>query len=287
MNPLISLDRLAALLDDLDAQLPADVAAVQELRGAVAGIVHDKPGANLAADIVAGAIDARTIRQRVIEAAHDVIAHDAAARIAQDLDPIIDRRERTALAANGDAIVAAVRPRFDDAIAALVAFHEHFGRTWSGDTTAETVLAAGPEGAALWHRQQTALATLDNIARVARTLQAARYWGEPEVAWYLPTLANQADLSAAVAAFSQGWPAFIAAGFTPRLNTADEARALVDTTRRHDLEQTQRQQNADDERHQRDRDAFIETAMVTNTTPPWAPLADDKHPGTTKTKAKP
>lgn len=234
MNPGISIDRLAKILDQLGAPLPDTIADVAATQDAIRGLVYTKPLIAFEAELAAGQITAANADERIRAAALAQGAHKEATEIARAAEPILDRLERTSLAAAGDTIVTSMRPAFDQAVIAATVFVERYGT----HPDAETVLASSPDAAELWHAQQHALAVFDGVSRVGRMLAATRgYYVEPDATWYVSHVANQAELSQIVAAFSAGGILeLIAEGFRPTLNTADEARSVLDPVNQRAIE---------------------------------------------------
>lgn len=215
-------------LDALGIPVPSEVAAVQAIRHAINGLVFTPPIQSFEDDLAAGKITADTAVKRVRDAARQLIEHEKAVQVSRDAEPTLVRLERRALGASGDSLVDALRPAFDQAATATSTFIERFGT----NPAAETVLAA-PGGSEAWQAQQSALAFFDRCRRLCTDL-AGVYYGPEAPTWYLADVADADALRRAVSIHANTARSFgdlVAAGYSLRLNTNEEAEAIVAKTR--------------------------------------------------------
>lgn len=219
---MTSLTTIASALAALDVELPAASREVVELEAAFADALRvDAAELDLRAAIEeATAADAEEIVANAKRALADA---DAAPKVRSMIDFPLRARARAALAADGDAIVLALRPAWDAAASIVDASRAMFGE----NPDAAAIGRAGPAAGAAWGERMAAIDTLTTIRNVRVQLASAGY-GPPRQAaeWYV---ADVDELDAARRAFEapgNGLHNLADAGLKLRLNTLAEVAAL-------------------------------------------------------------
>lgn len=224
----LNIDRFAKDLAALGVALPPHLAEVQAIDLALGILRTAAPSGDFEEDVKAGRITAANVTERARAAAIEMVTHAKARELANAAHDALNARKNQALAADGDAIIAAMVPAFELAAKDLAAFVERFG----ADPAAEAVLAA-EGGSEAWQARSAALATFDRVRRVAFDLFGP-YFGTEAPTWFIASAADTEALRLARNVYSHtavGFIALIAAGFTLKLNTAVEAEGVVDAVK--------------------------------------------------------
>jgi hypothetical protein len=216
--------RFAATLEQLGVDLHPDIAKVMALRTAALASATAQPTEDLRAAMLAGELDIDNIGERVTQAATALLVRDKARRVLNDLDRPLARLTAIAVANNGDAIVEALRPTVDQALAATRDAVHLLG----ADPNHSVILNAGPGAAAAYAAHQEARRVLDLVRKARRSMQEAGYGPDETPAWWVERLRDDTDLENARQAWHRArWAGLIEAGYTVRLNTATEAEAVT------------------------------------------------------------
>ncbi len=204
-------------LDRLGVPIPERLASVFALDAVLGEIRASNPTADLGAEVLAGKLDdPAKLRARIAKCAQDMAAHHEAIQIGNDLEDVLDKRARTALRESGTEIIEAMRPTFDRAIAVFMAAVDSLGADPRPDTG-----EVSPMLGRLFSEWQTAGNELRSIQVVLDDV----HYLEHGVAWYVE---RTDDLAAARNANrGRGVWDLVVAGLDLRLNTPDEAEALL------------------------------------------------------------
>jgi hypothetical protein len=223
----MDLDLTIRYLDDLTAlnvTVPAKAIDAADVYRAALAAAGEAPAADLQAALVAGKLNPKNIGGMVREAALAQAAQQNAHQVVASLRLTINKVIRDALREDRDRIITELRKGFDPAAAEVAKAAEHFGP----GTTAEDIVTARPDVVKKYNQLAAHVTTLDLVSRAYRTLLSDVLRELPDDIATL-FVADAEDLGTLRELYrSHGsWLALAHAGYTLRLNTPNEAAALV------------------------------------------------------------
>lgn len=230
------LESISRKLHLLDLDLPDSAAPLIALRQAVSeASVALNPIAELEANILDGTVTADNAAEHVANCAAALTMKDKAVQVAQTLEPLLDQIGARWLIANGDNLIALIRPAFDQAVNDLRNTVEALG----AKPNQAAVLAAGPAAAIAWEARVNAIRRIDATFSAVGALEGAGYRiGAYPAARYLASVPDEPTLADAARYLSGSRIAeAIANGVAFHLNTNTEAATVIDAARDHTARQ--------------------------------------------------
>jgi hypothetical protein len=229
---LVDLTYTASAFEALDVELPAEFRRAHAALATAGAVATSNPAETVLEDFRAG-MTPEELAERVQAAALALTAQQNAHQIIRDLQSPLAKHARAAVRENGDALIRAMRKKFDHAAKAMNAAAGLF----PAQSSAEDVLRLGSAAAAAWGQLAEASRVL-NLVHAARMAMAGYgTYSDPEhrVLMYVADVRDPQSLAVAADAFDRDghragpggrWHALAAAGFKLRLNTAAEMAAL-------------------------------------------------------------
>lgn len=183
---------------------------------------HPSDSLRLALD--AGALTPENVGDRVREAAISLTAKQNAHQIVRDLQNTLNKAIREALCEHATQIHGELDAVFKPAADGVARAAQHFGP----DTTADEVLAMPTAAAAQWRTLASHMHTLDVVSAGYRSflVDVMRTPPENKAALFI-TDGSKLDLAAELYRVRGSWHAMAAAGISLRLNTPEQAAAVV------------------------------------------------------------
>jgi hypothetical protein len=260
-DPLAAASRLVTQLHDLDVEPPADAAAALLVRKAALTAANRDPSQTLSEAVEQGTVTEDNVADLLLEAARDKVARDVARSLLRDnLNGPLGKRALTAIREDADRIISDLRPAFDTAAEGITQ------ATFPPDTTPEKIVRLGPDATAAHNALEGHAATLDRIRGVRLALPTPPA-NTPTVALFLhpSSVPDATALTRAHALYTANhrsagrvWHALTAAGYTLRLNTADETQALIDQTEEHSRRTQAADRQRERERNQREAKPYVD-----------------------------
>lgn len=226
----MSTPNIAKHLDRIGIDPPAGYKLAEELRVACNTTATANPVGDLETDLLAGKVTPKQAAARIADCARTLTEREKAREVARDLGPTFDRLANRALRDGAPALIEAMRPTFDQAVATIVDSTELLG-TNPDDAT---VGRLGPTAALHWQQRKDATATLAAIHRVRLALEQVGYGSPQTVAWYLAECPDTPALAEAHQTFhahGEGLTNLATHGYKLRLNLADEADQIANGAR--------------------------------------------------------
>lgn len=260
--PILELDQLATTLGRLQLPVPQRLQNVLATFHAVQRAANSDVAEDLRARVEAEELDATNVVEAIEAAAARMAAKSFSHGLMLDIEKPLSRVARRAMREEGDAVVVALRPTFDEAVAAVRAAVEVVGTNPDGATIAEL----GPSAISAWSRGEQGSQTLNNVRRAVRAIYAAVDHTVDHTAFVVDPR-NSAKLKQIGTLYNSGGGiiGLARSDVAMRLNTVLEARAMVDSAAAADAaaaEQVREQQRAvarEQAAAQRQREGWADT----------------------------
>jgi len=230
----------------LNIELPKESQAAAVLADAILNATTETAGADLNASILDGTTTIENIGDKLRETALAMLAAERIPAAAQATQGAVNGAFFAAIRANADSLIKALRKPFDQAARTITEAGRHF----APDANAGTILAAGVEAAAAWEQLDAARNLMAQIRNARVIIAEAERDNTPSHLLYIAPITDLGRIHLAEALYSSTGDALhrlTHEGFTLRLNTAAEAKAMVEaakTTAQRATEQAQAAANA-------------------------------------------
>lgn len=227
---LTNYNTLTTELEHFGATLPKSVADARRILAEARKAAAVQPLDDLGEQYAAGSVTAANVSKMLHATAGALAARDNLHAALTQIENGCHRTMRDGIRDNGEKILKALRPAFDNA-ATIV---QTAGRYFGSDPTAEQIMAGGVAAVAAHEQLADALHTLTRIRNLRVNLADCGYGApdhaEQDTTWWIARAADSETLDAARRAYIAPGHAFhnlAAAGFTLRMNTPAEAERVA------------------------------------------------------------
>jgi hypothetical protein len=221
------LRNTARVFNNLGIELPAESRDALALADAINAATQTNAATDLNQSIIDGNTTAENIGHKLQETALALVVAERIQEAAHATQDAVYRAFNTGIRDNADTLVKALRKPFDAAAHIIT----EAGRRFAPDANAGTVLAAGVEAAKAWEQLTEARNTMAQIRNARTIISDAQRDNTPNHLLYIAPTTDLGRIYQAEALFTRAGDAMhqlTHAGFTLRLNTAAEAKAMVD-----------------------------------------------------------